>query len=194
MAALFFGLWISSYPVEGEKKPDSDTKDKKHRKTNKYSLSTSQTKGALLVIFGALWFKLHPRFANPVLPHPLPQVYTHPSYPLQILSAEQSVTGVITVAEWLPPPNYKEADDGSMHSLRYLRASHSLLGGVWVRDKVETLDNEEPVRDMHNNPLGDTIYAAFVLQEAALLVNSTERGKFNRWRNALVMYELISSC
>ena len=73
-----------------------------------------------------------------------------------------------------------------MHSARYLRVSHSLLGGVWINEKVETIGNVEPVRDLDNNPLGDSIYAAFVLQEAGLLVNNT-KSRNSDWKNALIM-------
>lgn len=156
------------------------------RKRTSPSLSSFQLKVAILALFGALWLKFHSFLSNPVLPHPLLHAYTHPSYPLRILSAEQSVTGLITVVELLPSPKYKEGGD-VMHSARYLRASHSLLGGVWIRNKVQTIDNEQPVRDSYNHPLGDSIYSAFVLQEAALLVNSTRAGATSKWNDALVM-------
>jgi hypothetical protein len=143
-------------------------------------------KAGLLVGFLASWYKIHPFLGNPVLPHPLPKIYAHPKYPLRILSAEQSVTGLITVAEWLPPANYQEKEE-VMHSVRYLRASHSLLGGVWIREKAQTIGNSEPMRDSRGNPLGDSIYAAFVLQEAGLLANNTKAGNEGHWTNALVM-------
>ena len=139
-----------------------------------------------MVAFLAFWYKIHAFLGNPVLSHPLPNIYTHPKYPLRILSAEQSVTGLITVAEWLPPANYQGEGDG-MNSARYLRASHSLLGGVWMHTKVETIGNAEPVRDSRDTPLGDSIYATFVLQEASLLVNNTKAGGNGPWNNALVM-------
>jgi hypothetical protein len=68
--------------------------------------------------------------------------------------------------------------------MRYLRASHSLLGGVWIGDQVPITDD---VVDSQGTPLGDSIYAAFVLQEAARLVDSTEMGKDGKWENALIM-------
>lgn len=140
----------------------------------------------LLSAFAALWRTLQPHLVNPVLPHPLTEVYTHPSYPLQVLSAEQSVTGLITVGQWLPPPN--EDDAGSqLHSARYLRASHSVLGGVWTHNKVQRLDDDKPLEDSYGFPLGDSIYSTFVIQEAARLVDSTKKGKAGKWDNALVM-------
>jgi len=135
----------------------------------------------MVVAFLAMWYNIHTFFENPVLPHPLQKIYSHPENQLRILSAEQSVTGLITVAEWLPSA-HQEGDD-VMHSARYLRASHSLLGGVWIRDKVETIGNAEPIRDSRNTPLGDSIYATFVQQEAGLLVNITK----GDWNNGLVM-------
>lgn len=88
---------------------------------------------------------------------------------------------MITVAEWSPPANYQGEDN----VLRYLRASHSLLGGVWIPKRVETIDNVEPLRDSRGHPLGDSMYAAFVLQEAGLLVNNSKYE--SHWNNALVM-------
>ena len=140
----------------------------------------------LLATFGAIWWGTHSYFANPILPHPLHQTFTHPTYPLQILSAEQSITGLITVAQRLPAPNFKDENEQDMHSARYLRASHSLLGGVWTHDNVYILD-EPPISDSFGVPLGDSIYSTFVLQEAVRLVNSTTAGKKEEWRNALIM-------
>lgn len=100
----------------------------------------------------------------------------------------QSVTGVISVGEALPPPGHNGELDQSMHSVRYLRASHSILGGVWMGHKVQVLDDAEPVKDSFGTALGDSIYATFVLQEAARLVNSTVIGNTGKWKNSLVMY------
>ena len=188
LAAVYYGIWICSLPFQWKRPTVAHQKKKKVVKNRTLSsFSAFQLKAALLTLFGALWLKFYSHFSNPVLPHPLLHAYTHPSYPLRILSAEQSVTGLITVVDLLPPPNYKEADDATMHSARYLRASHSLLGGLWIRDKVQTLDNEQPIRDSFNHPLGDSIYSAFVVQEAALLVNSTSAGRTGQWNDALVM-------
>ena len=138
-----------------------------------------------MIGFLAVWYNIHPFFDNPVLPHPLQKIHTHPKYPLRILSSEQSATGLVTVAEWLPPSNYRE-DEEVTHPLRYLRVSHSILGGVWMNENVETIGNVEPVRDLANNPLGDSVYPAFVLQEAGLLVNNT-KSRNSDWKNALIM-------
>ena len=141
----------------------------------------------LLATFSAVWWGTHPYFANPILPHPLHQTFTHPTYPLQILSAEQSVTGLITVGQWLPAPDFKGGNEQEMHSTRYLRASHSLLGGVWTHNNVHVLLDELPVSDSFGDRLGDSIYSTFILQEAARLVDSTTTGKMEEWRNALIM-------
>jgi hypothetical protein len=143
----------------------------------------------LLATFNAVWWGTHNYFANPILPHPLHQTFTHPTYPLQILSAEQSITGLITVAQWLPAPNGNEQE---MHSIRYLRASHSMLGGVWTHNSVHVLD-EPPISDSFGVRLGDSIYSTFCLQEAVRLVNSTTAGKKGEWRNALIMWVYAAS-
>jgi hypothetical protein len=87
----------------------------------------------------------------------------------------------------LPLPEYQGENDQQLHSARYMRASHSILGGVWTHDKVQVLDDEQPLTDLAGEPLGDSIYSAFVLQEAVRLVNSTKTGKAGAWKNALVM-------
>lgn len=128
-------------------------------------------KPMIIVAFLAFWFA-QPMLASPILPHPLPAPYTRPDYPLRILSAEQSVTGLIIVAEVLPLKT-----DDEIHSIRYLRASHSILGGVWLDGMVYMLDGQQPEMDSFGTPLGDSIYSAFVLQEAVRLVNSTRKMK-----------------
>lgn len=151
------------------------------------SLTKNQLRSILLATYFAIWWSTYQSLSSPVLPHPLQQTYTHPEVPLQIHSSVQSTTGLIVVGEALPPPEYMGEDDQEMHSVRYLRASHSILGGVWTGGKVNVLDDEQPVFDSFGTRLGDSIYSTFVLQEAARLVNSTERGKAGLWENALIM-------
>jgi hypothetical protein len=103
--------------------------------------------------------------------------FTHPSYPLRILSSTQSLTGLIVVGEGVLHGDAKDA-------IRYLRASHSILGGVWAGKAAKMFESTPFVVDQQTTPLGDSIYSAFVLQEAARLVNSTGKGK---WENVLVM-------
>jgi len=69
--------------------------------------------------------------------------------------------------------------DETHSHMRYLRASHSLLGGVWINDRAWSVDASFAVRDAAGIRLGDSIYTAFVLQEAVRLIDSTSRG--NDW-------------
>ncbi|KDQ64389.1 hypothetical protein JAAARDRAFT_28016 [Jaapia argillacea MUCL 33604] len=110
---------------------------------------------------------LLPLLRPPILPHPLgPEPFTHPFHPVRILSSVQSNTGLIVVGEALP------VQGSGVSEVRYLRAGHSILGGVWVGSKVIGLDDGEgegevvSVVDEEGTPLGDSIYSAFVLQEA----------------------------
>ncbi len=98
--------------------------------------------------------------------------YTHPSKQLRILSSTASLTGQIVVGE------------SAKHKLRYLRADHSLLGGVWMGVLAGKEDQSYPAStDLSGTPLGDSIYSTFVLQEAARLQKRQTRQK-----NALIMY------
>ncbi|KXN89518.1 Spermidine synthase [Leucoagaricus sp. SymC.cos] len=162
------------------------TKSKKRGNdlASKSSLSSTQIKASLLAAFGALWYIISPSFANPILPHPLSETFTHRSGRLQIHAAVQSVTGLVVVGDTLPSPH---GDDDSMHSARYLRVDHSLLGGVWMRDRAITLEHEPFVVDSYGAKLGDTVYSTFVLQEAARLVDSTKVGKTENWKSALTI-------
>ena len=126
-----------------------------------------------------------PILRAPTLRHPLSEPFTHPKYPLRILSSVQSTTGLVVVGEALP----LAADESvtAIQSMRYLRASHSLLGGVWIGDKVATINNAPPAVDSEGTPLGDSVYATFVLQEAVRLVDSTGLGQDGKRENALIM-------
>ncbi|KIY69737.1 hypothetical protein CYLTODRAFT_420421 [Cylindrobasidium torrendii FP15055 ss-10] len=131
--------------------------------------SAMQSKSTILLVFIALAATIYPKLANSVLPHPLTEIYTHPSYPLQILQSTQSTTGLIVVGQSLDPLPNAEPRDRQMSNVRYLRAAHSLLGGVWMGPKIW---RTTPTNDSLGTPLGDSIYCAFTLQEAARLVNS----------------------
>ncbi|KAH9999948.1 hypothetical protein BJV77DRAFT_975493 [Russula vinacea] len=112
----------------------------------------------------------------PLLPQPMTEPYTHPNFPLRILSSLPSVTGIVVVGESLPSDSWvPDMPEQYPTSLRYLRASHSILGGVWIGDKVSTRANSTPVLDATGTPLGDSIYSAFVLQEAVHLIDMTNR-------------------
>ncbi|KAJ3552199.1 hypothetical protein NM688_g4274 [Phlebia brevispora] len=59
--------------------------------------------------------------------------------------------------------------------MRYLRAGHSLLGGVWTANRSFRKDGTGPVTyDSKFTPLGDSIYSTFVTQEAARLVETSD--------------------
>ncbi|KAH7930722.1 S-adenosyl-L-methionine-dependent methyltransferase [Leucogyrophana mollusca] len=142
-----------------------------------------QIRSILPMLFPALTL-MFPGMLSPTLSSPLGSPFESSAYPLRILSTTQSTTGVIVVGELLPPP---VENSTALHSIRFLRASHSILGGVWTDNKIVTIDNVQPLTDEQGTPLGDSIYSAFVLQEAARLVNSTPQGKTGTWENALVI-------
>lgn len=129
----------------------------------------------------------------PLLPQPLTESYTHPNFPLRILSSIPSVTGRIVIGESLPSDSWVSGASGQYPtSFRYLRASHSILGGVWIGDKVSTRDNSAPILDATGTPLGDSIYSTFVLQEAVRLFDTTDRAVRSGQEKALFMYAPVS--
>ncbi|KAF8915315.1 hypothetical protein CPB85DRAFT_1375038 [Mucidula mucida] len=136
------------------------------------SLTPFQTRGILMAIFLALSSSIYPNLRSPVLPHPLKELYTHPS------SLYKYIPPSIVGESLNPAPNASERDQ-TMSNVRYLRAAHSILGGVWMGPKIMSIDNVPPIRDSYGTPLGDSIYGAFTLQEAARLVNSTAKGPEN---------------
>ena len=125
---------------------------------------------------------------SPTLPKPLSEPYTHPEIPLRVLSSVPSpYSGVVLVGEVLPPTPaaIKAGNVTEPHSLRYMRAGHSLLGGVWIGDRVFRMDAQGPLNwDKHSTPIGDSIYGAFVTQEAARLV---QRPASSKKESALAM-------
>ncbi|KAJ7811131.1 spermidine synthase [Mycena olivaceomarginata] len=179
-------IWIVTFQVHHSAVP---RKTKKKGSSPPSPTSRIFLRPLLLAIFNALWWRAHGFLASPVLPHPLPIAYLHPSFPLVIHSSVQSNTGLIVVGEALPPPSYQGGPDQEMHSLRYLRASHSLLGGVWMGHKVATLDDVPPQVDSYGTALGDSIYGTFVLQEAVRLVNSSSRA--GKWERALSLVDWV---
>ncbi|CAL1701230.1 unnamed protein product [Somion occarium] len=124
----------------------------------------------------------------PTLPKPLPEPFTHPTAPLRVLSSVRSIySGVILVGEVLPPTP-EAIETGNVrepHSIRYLRAGHSLLGGVWIGNRVYRRDGQRPLAvDRDGTPLGDSIYGTFNLQEAVRLVDMPE---VSTPKNALII-------
>jgi hypothetical protein len=136
----------------------------------------------ILALPAVLWL------SNPLLPQPMIVPHIHPNIPLRILSSVPSVTGRIVVGEILPSDSWvPDTPEKYPTSFRYLRASHSILGGVWIGDKVSTRDNNPPVLDTTGTPLGDSIYSAFVLQEAVRLIDPTDRAVQSGQEKALFM-------
>jgi hypothetical protein len=178
----------ASKKIPGPKRKDTSPSAKSEKKTPPKPEFTLLHRAITAAAFAGVWSYAHRFLQNPVLPHPLKEPYTHPTQPIKVLSSVQSVTGVITVAEWLPPPGEQAQEtEPTLHSARYLRASHSILGGVWTDGKVAIMPGEQPLKDVAGKLLGDSVYSAFTLQEAARLVNSTPKGKKNKYETALVI-------
>ncbi|KAI0335636.1 hypothetical protein GY45DRAFT_1317006 [Cubamyces sp. BRFM 1775] len=126
--------------------------------------TSSRLRIALLPLFPFLTSTI---LRGPTLPKPLLEPYQHPLVPFKILSSVQSsYSGVVVVGQILGP----QTDFGNMDHLRYLRAGHSLLGGVWTGPKAQYADPSMILYDEAGESLGDSIYSAFVLQEVARLV------------------------
>ena len=129
-----------------------------------------------------------PQLLPPTLPHPLPAPYDVPDFPLRILSSVESLTGLVVVGESLPVADYKPGVREEYPSeMRYLRSAHSLLGGTWVGSKVARAPGTADV-DAFGAPLGDSIYNAFLVQEAIRLIDTKDRDITPGEENALVMY------
>ncbi|KAJ8086884.1 hypothetical protein PM082_005709 [Marasmius tenuissimus] len=166
-ALAFFAIGVLCLDFSSASPSSAKTPKKSPSNSNKAYL----TKGTLLGALVTLAFTpLTSPLRSPILEHPYPETYTHPSFPLQIHSTVESTTGLVVVGEALKPPNADPTDLKAMHSVRYLRAAHSILGGVWMGKRVHTIDGYAPVKDVHGNRLGDSIYGAFNLQEAARLI------------------------
>ncbi|KAG7449478.1 spermidine synthase [Guyanagaster necrorhizus] len=182
LSVVFLCLSITQMDISPAPTPKSSSKIQQRKSAT--SFTPLQTKFIILSLAAALSYTIYPKLYSPVLPHPLPQPYTHPSYPLQIHSSVQSTTGLIVVGQALTLSSDPDHPDNQMSHVRYLRAAHSFLGGVWMGPKVMTMEGVAPLHDSHNHRLGDSIYGVFTLQEAARLVNSTAK---NEWENALVI-------
>lgn len=131
-------------------------------------------------------FLLFPTLCSPTLSVSGIFPYRSHDYPLRILSSQDSVTGVVVVGELLPP-EVEMADPTILHSIRYLRASHSLLGGVWIGSGITSLDGIASRTDQAGIPLGDSIYSTFILQEAVRLVSRNPESDIRKREDALIM-------
>ena len=101
----------------------------------------------------------------------LPNGYTY-------LDRQESITGMITVVE------------NSIAGYRVLKCDHSLLGGLWVGlKKDELLDKgitgEE--LEMRSVDEAESVYTAFLVQEAVRLVNPPKQAE-----KALIMYAIAN--
>lgn len=104
---------------------------------------------------------------SPCVPHQYP--YLAANGTIRILARSNSVTGMVLVAENLEAP------------FRYMRCDHSLLGGRWLVASETNKTNLE---------LNESIYTAFILQEAVRLVEQPSSGQAER---ALAMYDFKTS-
>lgn len=94
----------------------------------KGQLSAKRWRSPLWVSALVLAVPLHKLFSSPILSHPFSGPYVHPKAPITIHSVVESVTGLIVVGEIIPTSVNQSLDD-NMHSVRFLRADHSFLGG-----------------------------------------------------------------
>ncbi|GAA5891718.1 hypothetical protein JCM6882_006180 [Rhodosporidiobolus microsporus] len=97
--------------------------------------------------------------------------------PPRILSSRKSLTGWITVGEQTVPGPPGEDGQPQMVEFRYLRADHSLLGGLWVgpsraqkRVESERGGRGGEVEEREVVAKAETIYSTFLLQELVRLV------------------------
>ena len=168
LGGIGFALYVSSSIIVSVSLQRENDKDKSLPSTPSRRLAPKLT----TLLFPLLLWRLGP----PVLPQPLTEPYRHPNFPLRILSSVPSITGIIVVGETLPSDTRVPGTPESYPtSVRYLRASHSILGGVWIGDNISQRASGAPLLDTKGVPLGDSIYCAFVLQEAVRLIDTSDR-------------------
>ncbi|KAH9850751.1 S-adenosyl-L-methionine-dependent methyltransferase [Lenzites betulinus] len=163
---------VSSTPSKSKKgkkntpeKATTSSPSQSDRPQSQAKMSGSYLRLGLLPLFPLMTTAI---LGTPTLPKPLLETYTHPSEPLRILSSVRSdYSGVVVVGETLQKV---PGQLGALDHLRYLRAGHSLLGGVWVGPKARYEDPAFLTTDEAGDALGDSIYTTFVFQEAARLV------------------------
>lgn len=123
----------------------------------------------VLMLLTSASFHLSPSIHSHFRTGRLRAPYVDPSGNVTILSSKQSTTGIIVVGE--------TSGGSEPHSqMRYLRASHSLLGGAWIKERAISMDSSLSTYDAAGNRLGDSIYTAFIIQEAVRQIDSTSRG------------------
>jgi len=192
LAAAVFSFWIGHAYVLANQKPDAtkkpapEGKGKEKEGTPRKTTAPAPAKTwvqkipkppppltyLVLMLLTSASYRYSPSIHSHFRTGQLKAPYVHPSGNVTILSSRQSTTGIIVVGETSP--------GNEPHSrIRYLRSSHSLLGGVWTDERAVFMDPSLATHDAAGDQLGDSIYSAFVLQEAVRLINSTSRG--NDW-------------
>lgn len=119
------------------------------KRENEYLLSNSKSRNLLIIPILLLAFT----FSN-LQPKPFNEHYP-------ILASAQSTTGQIIVGEDLN------------QGFRYMRADHSLLGGLWVGPAKESLKQQLKISEIDDDLVinnSESIYTTFLLQEATRLV------------------------
>ncbi|GAA5977940.1 hypothetical protein JCM11641_004339 [Rhodosporidiobolus odoratus] len=106
------------------------------------------------------------------LPHPVLGL-TQVSGNSRTLTSRKSTTGWIVVGEQTVPPLTPEQGGMDM-TFRYLRADHSLLGGLWVGpSRNEMQARKGPAVEVSEKDViqrAESIYSTFILQELVRLV------------------------
>ncbi|KAH8926325.1 hypothetical protein BT69DRAFT_1278893 [Atractiella rhizophila] len=134
----------------------------------------------------------HPIYSNSH--HPADYPYRAHSRNLRILHREKSVTGWISVGESPVPGTSGEGKEA-----RYLRADHSLLGGLWVGVERARLGyyaaaDEETREEIDEKAVltAESIYTTFLLQEAVRLVERSS--KEGRERGLVIWWICLMAC
>jgi len=74
--------------------------------------------------------------------------------------------------------------ENSKDQFRYLRAGHSIIGGLWIADKaVLPVDDMNPPSLLSPVQLGDSVYGAFNLQEGVRLFERPQQEEGHPERN-----------
>jgi hypothetical protein len=127
--------------------PDQRKSQKRKSGLSRYGSSKSLPFGAgahfFLPLILSSVMQVQPPCTSPACP------YFAANNTLRVLERARSVTGTIVIAEFLDGP------------FRFMRCDQSLLGGKWLVPQAEGLPATE---------LGESIYSAFIFQEAVRLV------------------------
>lgn len=150
IASIAEPFWITQGKLKVSNKK---RKTKNIPKSQQSHLRMANVLKALLPILLPLLVR---RIATPTIRQPILSPYIHPTEAIRILSSVNSVTGRIVVGE------VTTSENSTLGPLRYLRASHSLLGGVWLGKHAMTIDGTPSPVDALGTPIGDSIYSTQV--------------------------------